>query len=81
MLAPNFIAPSGPHNRRIRLRRFAGRLDFVSLALGMAPTPGPDMIYLVSRSLRQGRAAGLTSLGGAGTGAKAEQGARRWLRC
>ncbi|MFB2586820.1 LysE family translocator [Herbiconiux liukaitaii] len=37
-------------------------------ALGMVLTPGPNMIYLVSRSLSQGRAAGLISLAGTGVG-------------
>ncbi|MEU9497700.1 LysE family translocator [Streptomyces sp. NPDC048196] len=32
--------------------------------LGMVLTPGPNMIYLVSRSIAQGRRAGLTSLAG-----------------
>jgi threonine/homoserine/homoserine lactone efflux protein len=36
-------------------------LVFVGAALLMALTPGPNMIYLVSRSLCQGRAAGVTS--------------------
>ncbi|GAC66377.1 LysE family translocator [Gordonia soli] len=34
------------------------------VALGMVLTPGPNMIYLVSRSLSQGVTAGLVSLGG-----------------
>ena len=34
----------------------------------MVLTPGPNMIYLVSRSISQGRKAGLTSLAGTGTG-------------
>lgn len=34
---------------------------FVGAALLMALTPGPNMIYLVSRSLCQGRTAGVTS--------------------
>lgn len=37
-------------------------------ALVMVLTPGPNMIYLVSRSIAQGRAAGLISLAGTGTG-------------
>ncbi|WOB07783.1 LysE family translocator [Piscinibacter gummiphilus] len=36
-------------------------LVFAGAALLMALTPGPNMIYLVSRSLCQGRAAGITS--------------------
>ncbi|WP_323119615.1 LysE family translocator [Burkholderia alba] len=39
-------------------------LAFSAVALGMALTPGPNMIYLVSRSLCQGRRAGAISLGG-----------------
>ena len=37
---------------------------FSALALGMVLTPGPNMIYLVSRSICQGRLAGLISLAG-----------------
>lgn len=37
---------------------------FALLALGMALTPGPNMVYLASRSVCQGRAAGMTSLAG-----------------
>ena len=36
-------------------------LMFAGAALLMALTPGPNMIYLISRSLCQGRAAGVTS--------------------
>lgn len=43
-------------------------IAFVAVALGMALTPGPNMIYLVSRSLSQGPKAGLTSLIGVGIG-------------
>ncbi|MBA3678179.1 MAG: LysE family translocator [Sphingosinicella sp.] len=39
-------------------------IAFSLLALGMALTPGPNMIYLLSRSITQGRLAGMTSLGG-----------------
>lgn len=35
---------------------------FALVALGMALTPGPNMIYLVSRAISQGRAAGWISL-------------------
>jgi threonine/homoserine/homoserine lactone efflux protein len=41
-------------------------IAFSLLALGMALTPGPNMIYLLSRSITQGRLAGMTSLGGVG---------------
>ncbi|QHA05507.1 LysE family transporter [Streptomyces broussonetiae] len=38
------------------------------MALGMVLTPGPNMIYLVSRSITQGRRAGMISLGGVALG-------------
>lgn len=38
------------------------------VALGLVLTPGPNMLYLVSRSLTQGRRAGLISLIGTGLG-------------
>ena len=41
---------------------------FAAVALGMVLTPGPNMIYLVSRSIAQGRRAGLISLGGVALG-------------
>lgn len=43
-------------------------LAFGLVALGMALTPGPNMMYLVSRSLCQGPAAGIVSLGGVALG-------------
>lgn len=39
-----------------------------AIAFGMVITPGPNMLYLVSRSLTQGRQAGLLSLVGVVTG-------------
>jgi threonine/homoserine/homoserine lactone efflux protein len=41
---------------------------FSLIALGLVLTPGPNMIYLISRSLCQGRMAGLISLGGVALG-------------
>lgn len=43
-------------------------MAFALIALGMVLTPGPNMIYLVSRSISQGTGAGLVSLGGVGLG-------------
>ncbi|MGA0530526.1 LysE family translocator [Hansschlegelia sp. KR7-227] len=43
-------------------------LAFAAIALGMVLTPGPNMIYLVSRSICQGPRAGLISLGGVALG-------------
>ncbi|GGC73759.1 LysE family translocator [Chelatococcus reniformis] len=41
---------------------------FALLALGFVLTPGPNMIYLVSRSISQGPMAGLVSLAGVALG-------------
>ena len=41
---------------------------FAFVALGMVLTPGPNMMYLISRSIVQGRAAGLISLCGVALG-------------
>lgn len=43
-------------------------MTFILLALGMVLTPGPNMIYLISRSISQGPASGLISLGGIALG-------------
>ena len=43
-------------------------IAFALVSLGMVLAPGPNMIYLVSRSISQGRAAGLISLGGVALG-------------
>lgn len=46
----------------------ANWLAFALVSLGMVLTPGPNMLYLVSRSICQGRVAGLISLGGVAFG-------------
>lgn len=43
-------------------------IAFAFIALGMVLTPGPNMVYLISRSISQGRLAGLISLGGVALG-------------
>ena len=43
-------------------------LAFGLISLGMVLTPGPNMVYLISRSICQGRSAGLISLGGVALG-------------
>jgi threonine/homoserine/homoserine lactone efflux protein len=50
------------------LPHFASWIAFALVALGMVLTPGPNMIYLISRSICQGPAAGLVSLGGVALG-------------
>jgi threonine/homoserine/homoserine lactone efflux protein len=46
-------------------------LVFALLSLGLAITPGPNMLYLVSRALAQGTGAGMISLVGCQTGSLA----------
>jgi len=46
----------------------SNHLQFALVALAMVLTPGPNMIYLVSRAICQGRMAGLISLGGIALG-------------
>jgi threonine/homoserine/homoserine lactone efflux protein len=46
----------------------SAELGIAAVAFGMVLTPGPNMIYLVSRSITQGRRAGLISLLGVATG-------------
>ncbi|PZH06898.1 lysine transporter LysE [Streptomyces sp. NTH33] len=46
----------------------SGVVGVALVALGMVLTPGPNMIYLVSRSIAQGRRAGVMSLGGVAVG-------------
>ncbi|MEU4550294.1 LysE family translocator [Nonomuraea dietziae] len=41
-----------------------GLIGIALVSLGMVLTPGPNMIYLISRSIAQGRRAGLVSLTG-----------------
>ncbi len=43
-------------------------IAFILIAIGMVLTPGPNMIYLVSRSISQGPRAGLISLSGVALG-------------
>ncbi len=43
-------------------------LGFALVSLGMVLTPGPNMIYLISRSITQDHGAGLISLGGVALG-------------
>ncbi|WP_407177327.1 LysE family translocator [Bradyrhizobium sp. STM 3562] len=43
-------------------------IGFALLSFGLVLTPGPNMIYLISRSITQGPAAGIVSLGGVALG-------------
>lgn len=46
----------------------AALITFALLSFGLAVTPGPNMLYLVSRSLAQGNRAGMVSLFGCQAG-------------
>ncbi|MEV0947765.1 LysE family translocator [Rhodococcus sp. NPDC049939] len=46
----------------------AAVLGVAAISLGLVLTPGPNMLYLVSRSITQGRRAGLISLAGVAVG-------------
>src|ERR1700710_1196271 len=52
----------------LRMPHLSSLLGFALLSLGMVLTPGPNMIYLISRSITQGHVAGLISLGGVALG-------------
>src|SRR6267378_1793934 len=64
--------------RALEMRKFSPRvlpmphltslLGFALVSLGIVLTPGPNMIYLISRSITQGHIAGLISLGGVALG-------------
>jgi threonine/homoserine/homoserine lactone efflux protein len=43
-------------------------LGFALVSFGMVLTPGPNMIYLIPRSITQGASAGIVSLGGVALG-------------
>lgn len=43
-------------------------LAFAIIALGMVLSPGPNMVYLISRAICQGRTAGIISLAGVALG-------------
>jgi threonine/homoserine/homoserine lactone efflux protein len=43
---------------------FFSLFGFALVSLGLVLTPGPNMFYLISRSITQGPAAGIVSLGG-----------------
>jgi threonine/homoserine/homoserine lactone efflux protein len=46
----------------------ANLLTFASLALAVVLTPGPNMIYMISRAITQGRMAGLIAYSGVAVG-------------
>jgi len=55
-------------DKRTKMPELTAMAGFAALALGMVLTPGPNMIYLVSRSICQGSRAGLMSLSGVALG-------------
>lgn len=63
-----YIDVSHPRTPGTLMPDSANLLAFALIALGMVLTPGPNMVYLISRSICQGRTAGLISLGGVALG-------------
>src|SRR5260370_30177362 len=65
-MASRPLAPyKGPSPLTSRpMPHFSSLLGFALVSFGMVLTPGPNMIYLISRSISQGRMAGLILLGG-----------------
>src|SRR5260370_39587835 len=53
---------------RASMPHLASLLGFALVSLGLVLTPGPNMMYLISRSITQGPAAGIVSLGGVALG-------------
>jgi threonine/homoserine/homoserine lactone efflux protein len=57
------IPPASPE-----MPHLSALLGFALVSFGMVLTPGPNLIYLISRSISQGSAAGMVSLGGVALG-------------
>src|SRR6202047_3040294 len=55
-------------SRESAMPHLTSLLGFALISFGMVLTPGPNMIYLISRSITQGPAAGIVSLGGVALG-------------
>src|ERR1700726_3855515 len=55
-------------SRESAMPHLTSLLGFALISFGMVLTPGPNVIYLISRSITQGPAAGLVSLGGVALG-------------
>jgi len=46
----------------------ANLIAFATLAVAVVLTPGPNMIYMISRAITQGRGAGMIAYGGVAVG-------------
>lgn len=66
--AGNGLGTDGVDCQTLSVITGSAALGVAIIAFGMVITPGPNLMYLVSRSLTQGRLAGLTSLAGVVTG-------------
>ncbi|HEV7471710.1 MAG TPA: LysE family translocator [Pseudonocardia sp.] len=64
----NSLAVAGSIGEARRMVTVGAAAGIVAVALGLVLTPGPNMMYLVSRSITQGRRAGLVSLLGVAAG-------------
>ncbi|MDT5038368.1 MAG: hypothetical protein QOE03_3553, partial [Micromonosporaceae bacterium] len=66
---PDWLSRTGsPSGEGTCVITVASMLGVCAVALGMVLTPGPNMMYLVSRSIIQGRRAGVVSLVGVAVG-------------
>ncbi len=59
---------NGNNNKGISMPTLFNMWTFALLSLGLVLTPGPNMIYLISRSISQGKKAGFISLFGVAVG-------------
>src|SRR6202790_2998131 len=66
--APLRAKQRAPPPNESPMPHLAPLLGFALVSFGLVLTPGPNMIYLISRSITQGPAAGIVSLGGVALG-------------
>jgi threonine/homoserine/homoserine lactone efflux protein len=60
--------PSSSRESKSEMPHTTALLGFALISFGLVLTPGPNMIYLISRSITQGTPAGIVSLGGVALG-------------
>jgi threonine/homoserine/homoserine lactone efflux protein len=68
LICASLASKCRPASYKAPMPHFTALFGFALVSFGMVLTPGPNMIYLISRSITQGAAAGLISLGGVALG-------------
>src|SRR5260370_25179456 len=63
-----FLAAVSKGSGRFNMVGMSAVLGLAAVAFGISLIPGPNMFYLASRSITQGRGAGLISLAGVAVG-------------